>query len=67
MLASSRMGPLVGLMDEDFPNITAWRKRVETRPAYLRAIAATEPEGCHDPKLFRIAADQRPAPVEQTR
>jgi glutathione S-transferase len=45
-------GILLGLKDEDFPNIVAWRKRVESRPAYIRANAVAEPDGCQDPKLF---------------
>lgn len=30
---------------EQFPNIVAWRKKVEARPAYLRMLKAARPDG----------------------
>lgn len=36
---------MVGLDPDTYPNIAAWRQRVETRPAYKRAMAAALPDG----------------------
>jgi glutathione S-transferase len=63
----------LNIVDKDrFPNIAAWRTRIEARPAYQRMLAKARPRGMvgmlpalprHAPPGPRSAPTPAPAPT----
>jgi glutathione S-transferase len=51
---------LCWIYSEDYPHVHAWRQRVESRPAYKRAVAAAVPGGLNE---YGLPADAPINPV----
>jgi glutathione S-transferase len=46
MLFPLNVATVLNLVDENqFPNIAAWKEKVQQRPAYQRMLAAARPDG----------------------